>query len=80
MLSFLVCSKYLRLLVNNFNIFKIVEMIGNYMLEKYLIIQINICILVLQQVTCATMAKYNDILHKKIIYKETPYGYQRFYC
>ncbi len=50
------------------------------MLEKYLIIQINICILVLQQVTCATMAKYNDILHKKIIYKETPYGYQRFYC
>jgi hypothetical protein len=80
MLSFLVCSKYLRLLFNNFNIFKIVEMIGNYMLEKYLIIQINICILVLRQVTCATMAKYYDILHKKTIYKEAPYDYQRFYC
>ncbi len=36
MLSFLVHSKYLGLLFNNFNIFKIVEMIRNYMFEKYL--------------------------------------------
>jgi hypothetical protein len=68
-----------RVIGKKYKILIIVEMGGNYMVEKYLM-KLKIKNLYLFAKHVLKWPRYCDIIHKETIYMETCNDYQKYYC